>query len=383
MKIILYADGGQFENKKLLSKSFLEHLLRYYKDYFDDVSLLIAGNNAYKNEYNLESEQINLEKLADDELVLIVGTNMLLYAHADEEMLYQQFFIEGKKLSILNFYGVDYALALKARDLKAISTGVADFWQDEVIEKIKTKFEQKDCENHNHTTDALLIDNNRDLYNVFDTILDQSIDEHLDSNVLFIRKESSVIEIGVKIGKGTTILPNCYITGDTVIGENCVIGPNSTIENSVIGNGVNVKNSTLIDSKVDDNTNIGPYAYLRPKSDIGKHCKIGDFVEVKNTRIDDGSKVSHLSYIGDGKVGKDVNIGCGTVFVNYDGKNKHLTTVEDNAFVGCNSNLVAPVTVKKGAYVAAGSTITDEVPADNLAIARARQVNKDNWQRKE
>ena len=120
---------------------------------------------------------------------------------------------------------------------------------------------------------------------------------------------------------------------------------------------------------------------MRPNSVIGKDCKVGDFVEIKNSNISDGTKISHLTYVGDADVGKNVNLGCGVVVVNYDGKGKHRTTVEDDAFVGCNTNLVAPVKVGRGAYTAAGSTITEDVPADSLAIARSRQVNKENWKK--
>jgi len=154
---------------------------------------------------------------------------------------------------------------------------------------------------------------------------------------------------------------------------------NSSITNSVIGNHTEVINSTVVDSVVGENTNVGPYAYLRPKSDIGNNVKIGDFVEVKNAKIGDGSKASHLSYIGDAEVGKDVNIGCGVVFVNYDGKNKFKSVVKDGAFVGSNCNLVAPVTIEEKGYIATGSTITDDVPNGALAIARQRQVVKEGW----
>ena len=178
---------------------------------------------------------------------------------------------------------------------------------------------------------------------------------------------------------GSTLYPGVQIEGKSRIGENCTIGANSRIVSSEIGDNVEIQFSTILESRIDEGSKIGPYAYLRPKSIIGKHVKIGDFVEVKNSTIGDHSKASHLSYIGDADVGEGVNVGCGVVFVNYDGKNKHRTLVRDNAFIGCNANLVAPVEVKEGAYVAAGSTITNEVPPYSLAIARARQVVKEDW----
>ena len=134
-----------------------------------------------------------------------------------------------------------------------------------------------------------------------------------------------------------------------------------------------------LDSEIRENTTVGPFAYVRPNCVVGSNARIGDFVELKNTNIGNGTKVSHLTYVGDSDVGENCNFGCGTVTVNYDGKKKYRTTIGNNVFIGCNSNLVAPVTLKDGAYTAAGSTITDEVPENNLAIARARQVNKETW----
>ena len=140
--------------------------------------------------------------------------------------------------------------------------------------------------------------------------------------------------------------------------------------------------SVIIESEVGAGTNVGPFAYIRPNCTVGSDVKVGDFVELKNSTIGDGTKISHLTYIGDSDVGKGVNFGCGTVTVNYDGKKKYRTTIGDNCFIGCNTNLVSPVNVGDGAYIAAGSTITEDIPEDNLSIARARQVNKDGWKDK-
>ncbi len=203
--------------------------------------------------------------------------------------------------------------------------------------------------------------------------------KHMDNGVTIINPENTYIEANVQIGKDTIIEPGVMLRGNTEIGDECIIGMNSSITNSKIGNFTEVKISTIIDSAVGENTTVGPYAYLRPNSNVGNHVKIGDFVEVKNANIGDYSKASHLSYIGDADVGKDVNIGCGVVFVNYDGKNKFRSVVEDGAFIGSNSNLVAPVHVKHKGYIATGSTITDDVPDGALAIARQRQVVKEGW----
>lgn len=205
---------------------------------------------------------------------------------------------------------------------------------------------------------------------------------HMANGVTLIDTNSTYIDKNVKIGRDTIIYPNCHIKGNSVIGEDCIIRENTTIEDSHIEDHVTIKSSTILSSKVGARTTIGPYAYLRPKSVLGEDVKIGDFVEVKNAEIGNGSKASHLSYIGDAVVGKNVNIGCGVVFVNYDGKNKFKSIVEDNAFIGSNSNLVAPVTVKEGGYIATGSTVTVDVPEGALCVARTREVIKEGWRTK-
>ena len=206
--------------------------------------------------------------------------------------------------------------------------------------------------------------------------------QHMQGGVTLIDPQTSYIDKDVIIGRDTIIYPNCHIKGTTVIGEDCVIRENTTIEDCIIEGHVTIKSSTMLSSKVGKGTTIGPYAYLRPKSIIGEGVKIGDFVEVKNAEIGNGSKASHLSYIGDAIVGKNVNIGCGVVFVNYDGKHKFTSIVEDNAFIGSNSNLVAPVTIRKGGYVATGSTVTIDVPEGSLCVARSKEVIKEGWRAK-
>lgn len=202
------------------------------------------------------------------------------------------------------------------------------------------------------------------------------------SGVCIIDPDSTYIGPDVKIGQDTVVHPGVTLEGETVIGADTVLYPGSRIVSSEIGSGTTVQNSVLLSAKVGDNTTIGPYAYLRPGTDIGNGCRVGDFVEVKNAVIKDGAKVSHLSYIGDGEVGEKSNIGCGVVFVNYDGQKKSRTVVGKNAFIGCNANLIAPVTVEDGAYVAAGSTVTKDVPKDALGVARCRQKNIEGWAKK-
>jgi len=197
--------------------------------------------------------------------------------------------------------------------------------------------------------------------------------------VTIIDPDSTYIEASVTVEKDVTIYPGCILEGNTVIQEDSVIGPYTRIKDGKIDRGVKIQNSVVLESSIGEGTSIGPFAYLRPGNKIGKHAKVGDFVEMKNSTFGDNSKASHLTYVGDGDVGSNVNLGCGVVFVNYDGKNKYRTYVGDNSFVGCNVNLVAPVRVNENTYVAAGTTVTKDVPQDSLAIGRARQENKEGW----
>ena len=205
------------------------------------------------------------------------------------------------------------------------------------------------------------------------------VKKYKDNGVVFVDENSVWIDDGVVIGKGTVIEPNVYLKGDTIIGENVTVGFCTEIVNSKIDNNVSIKHSVITDSEIGEGTTVGPFTYVRPNCKVGKNVKLGDFVEIKNSNIDDGTKLAHLTYVGDADVGKNINFGCGTVVVNYDGKAKHRTVIEDNAFIGCNTNLVSPVKVGKNAFTAAGSTITEDVPENALAIARERQSIKEDW----
>ncbi|AMA74524.1 MULTISPECIES: bifunctional UDP-N-acetylglucosamine diphosphorylase/glucosamine-1-phosphate N-acetyltransferase GlmU [Aneurinibacillus] len=206
--------------------------------------------------------------------------------------------------------------------------------------------------------------------------------KHMREGVTIIDPSSTYIETDVVIGRDSVIYPGTLIGAGTVIGEECIIGPHSQLKNCQVGDRVEIKHSVLMDSRVDSDATVGPFAYIRPHSHIGEGAKVGDFVEIKNTSLGKGSKVSHLTYLGDAEIGENVNVGCGTVTVNYDGVNKYKTIVKDRSFIGCNVNLVAPVTVGEGAYIAAGSTVTTDVPDGALAIARERQINKEDYAKK-
>lgn len=202
---------------------------------------------------------------------------------------------------------------------------------------------------------------------------------HMDNGVTLIDPKTTYIGTEVEIGKDTIIYPNNIIEGKTVIGENCTILQNCRIKDSIIEQDVEIQSSIILDSKIGEKTTVGPFAYIRPDSIIGKSARIGDFVEIKKSTIGDNTKVSHLTYIGDAQVGSGCNFGCGTVVVNYDGKSKYKTIIGDNSFIGCNTNLVSPVEVGDNTYIAAGSTITSKVEVGDLAIARAKQRNIKGW----
>lgn len=232
------------------------------------------------------------------------------------------------------------------------------------------------CEN----TEAVLGANDRKQLNILNNIMRRNInDGHMINGVDIPCTDGVMIGDRVKIGRGTTILPNTILCGDTEIGENCTIGPNSYIENSKIGNGVALNNTQVTDSEIKDGADCGPFVRVRANSVVGKNVHIGNFVEIKNSTLGEGTKCAHLTYVGDSDVGSNVNFGCGTVTVNYDGKNKHRCKIGNGAFIGCNTNLIAPVEIGDLAFTAAGSTITDNVPDKALSVARARQVNKEGW----
>ena len=222
--------------------------------------------------------------------------------------------------------------------------------------------------------------NDRVQLNEAEKIMQKRINEyHMRNGVTMRNPESVYIEDGVEIGNDTEICQNVTIKSGTKIGSDCVIGSGSMLDRAVIHDGVDVLSSVILESEVDEGTHVGPFAYIRPNCHVGKEVKVGDFVELKNSNIDDGTKISHLTYIGDSDVGKRVNFGCGTVTCNYDGKKKYRTTIGDDCFVGCNTNFVSPINVGDGVYIAAGSTITEDIPENSLSIARARQVNKEGW----
>ncbi len=283
-------------------------------------------------------------------------------------------------------------------DVTEMNTGEYCFDNQKLFEALD---EVTNAQNEYYLTDVIGIMNNKqlkvDAYKIDDfnevggindrialaqatqILRDRINQEHLLNGVTIIDPHNTYIGRDVVIGEDTIIEPGCILKGKTVIGKDCHIGPYCELTNVTIKDNVEIKFSVISDSIIENGVDIGPYARLRTNCHILENVHMGNFVEMKKAIFGKNSKAAHLTYIGDAEVGSDVNIGCGTITVNYDGKNKSLTKIKDNAFIGCNSNLIAPVTIEKNAFIAAGSTITKDVEKDAMGIARAKQVNKEGY----
>lgn len=227
--------------------------------------------------------------------------------------------------------------------------------------------------------ESLGVNSRRQLAEAEGILRRRKLGELMDEGVTIVDPNNTYVAPEVTVGPDTILQPGTILDGNTVVGANCEIGPYTRLTNVKVGDGNVIDFTYGHDCEFKDNTTVGPYVHIRPNSVLSNGVHVGNFVEVKNSHVGEGTKFPHLSYIGDSDVGAKVNFGCGTITVNYDGKVKSRTTVEDGAFVGCNSNLIAPVTIGESSYVAAGSTITKDVPSKALAFGRARQVNKENW----
>ena len=205
------------------------------------------------------------------------------------------------------------------------------------------------------------------------------LQKHRENGVMIPLDDGIIITEEVTIGKGSVILPGTILRGKTTVGEDCEVGPNAYLENAVIGDGCRVISSYIDSSELEAGIKIGPMSNVRPGCHIGEGAKIGDFVELKNSKIGKRTSIAHLSYVGDSDVGARCNFGCGVVTVNFDGAVKRRTTVGDDVFIGCNTNLIAPVTLGDGVYSAAGTTVTEDVPKGALVIGRSRQHVKVGW----
>lgn len=279
-------------------------------------------------------------------------------------------------------YVFDNQFLFEALSLVKNDNVQGEYYLPDVIEILKNKNEIVMAYQMENMDEALGVNDRIALAEAANTMKKRINKKHMQNGVTILDPANTYIESDVVIGSDTIVEPNVMIKGETIIGEDCLIGSGSVICDSKIGTGVQVTSSHIEQSEMVDGSNIGPNSHIRPNSIIGENVHIGNYVEVKNSTIAKDTRVGHLTYIGDADLGENINVGCGTVFVNYDGKNKHRTSVGDNSFIGCNVNLVAPVNVANNAFLAAGSTITKDVPEGAMGIARSRQENKDGYWKK-
>ena len=285
------------------------------------------------------------------------------------------------------------------RNINEINSGIYCFKTNFLIENINS-LDTKNAQGEFYLTDLIGIANNQkqdivivqvdensikginsmsQLNEVEDIMQKKLIENFMEQGVYFQDPTSTYIDSEVTISAGTKILANTHLTGKTSVDENCVIGPNAQINNSIIGKNTKVVNSVIDQSTIQENGNIGPFAHIRPGSELGAGVKVGSFVETKKSKIGKGSKVPHLAYVGDAELGEDVNFSAGAITVNYDGKEKHKTEIKDGAFIGSDVMLVAPVTIGEESMIGAGSVITKDVPSKALGIERNNQKNVEGY----
>lgn len=288
---------------------------------------------------------------------------------------------EEKKIKEINsgIYCFDNKVLFEMLEKVKNDNNQGEYYLPDVISLVREaglKIETYTCDDFDETFGV----NDRVALSYAENVMRRRINkEHMLNGVTLVDPNSTYIAPNVKIGIDTTIYPNVTIKSNTIIGEDCKIKPNSYLENATIGNGVNVLQSTIINSKIGDNSTVGPYSHLRNNSEVGRGVRIGNFVELKNAKYGDEAKTAHLSYMGDVTVGENTNIGCGTITVNYDGKNKHKTVIGANSFIGCNTNLIAPLEIGNNVVVAAGTTVTENIEDNTLSIGRVKQENKKGY----
>ncbi len=339
-------------------------LLDAYRAESADLALLTAhspepeGYGRVVRDSDGKPERIVEETEAQNEIRATSEVNLGAYV-AEAELLFPSLAQIGNKNRKGEFYLTDL-LELVAESGRRVASFAVEDWNE-----------------------ALGVNTRADLAKAEAAMRERIAERWLREGVTLIDPGGTYIEIDVEIGADTVISPGTMLRGATRVGSGCRIDAGSVIEDSTLGDGVWIKSHCSIEqSEIGNDCEVGPSAHLRPDSHLSDGVRIGNFVEIKNSRLGRGTKADHLSYIGDATVGSGVTIGCGAITVNYDGREKYRTTIGDGAFVGCNANLIAPVEVAAEAYVAAGSTITDQVPEGSLAVARARQRNIEGWRKR-
>lgn len=290
-----------------------------------------------------------------------------------------------KKITEINsgIYAFDLAPLFGALDSVGTSNNQGEYYLPDLVAIYRKQKRTVATWTVEHAEEIRGINSRTELAEVSAMVRQQKNEELMAAGVTLIDPATTYVDSDVVIGADTVIHPCVFLEGSTKIGAACEIHAGSRIVNSTLGDRVCVRNHTVVtDSTVEAGSFIGPFAHIRPGSQVGEGAHIGNFVELKKTSMGKGSKANHLAYLGDSTIGAATNVGAGTITCNYDGEKKHQTTIGDNVFVGSNSTLVAPITLADGAYIAAGSTVTKDVPAGALGVGRARQENKDGWREK-
>ncbi|GLB47227.1 bifunctional protein GlmU [Philodulcilactobacillus myokoensis] len=426
---------------KICGKTMVNHVLTQVEKTKMDNIITIVGYGAHdvenelgdRTEYAIQHQQLgtgNAVLQAEDKLGQLDGTTMVvsgdtpLFKASTFKKLFK--YHEAKKAAVTvltsvapdptgygrvirnNAGGVERIVEQKDADKKEqavheINTGVyvfdnqllfdalhrtnnknaqGEYYLTDVIEILKNAGKTIAAYKMSNFYESMGVNNRVALAKATKVMQKEINNRYMEKGVSMIDPEHTYIDEGAKIGQDTVIEPDVKIDANTKIGSNCLIQSGSKIFNCTIHNHVRVTSSQLQDSEMFDDSNIGPFSHLRPNAKIGKHVHLGNFVEIKKAEIGEGTKVGHLTYVGNAKLGKNINVGCGVIFANYDGKNKHTTTVGDNSFIGSNSNLIAPVEIDRDSFIAAGSTITDKVNQYDMAIARSRQTNKPGYYKK-
>lgn len=422
---------------RLAGTTMLEHVLRTVEQLSIQQILTIVGHGRDRvieeiqgrTDWVLQEEQLGTghaliqaaSKIQDQTTVLVCSGDQPLLTVQTMQALIDQHEVTGATATVLTArledpYG--YGRILKEdgkfvgiveekdasgeqKKIKEINTGTYCF-QGESLKKALQKISAKNAQGEYYLTDvfavllaekkliatycmedaqeAMGINHRGQLAEAEEILYARIRQQWMMEGVTMTHPSSIFIDATAKLEKDATILPFTFIKGQCVVEEGAVIGPGTTLVDCICEKGCTIEYSVARQAKIGPDCTIGPYAYIRPGTILGKGVKVGDFVEVKNSQIGDGSKIPHLSYIGDAQLGRNVNIGAGTITCNYDGKHKHQSLIGDDSFIGSNSNLVAPVRIGSKSYVGAGSTVTKDVPDQALAVERAQQKIVENWQ---
>ena len=318
------------------------------------------------------------ERNKDGDIFVCEGTNPFISPDTITKS-YEEFVKNGRKITavVSRFCDSFAAVWMSFADLKKHCS----FTQREeiLLSDIVSSFDEISEFISENDDDFLFAKNLSDVLKLNEYKRKKILEGLMLSGVQIPCADGVIISEEAEIDADAVILKGTQIKGKTKISADAVIGPDTILEDCNVGEKVKIKASHCYSSEIKKGAEIGPFVRIRPHCTIGENARVGNFVELKNASVAEGAKISHLSYVGDSFVGKDVNIGCGCATVNFDGRHKHRTVISDGAFIGCGVNLVAPVTVGKDAFVAAGSTVTEDVPENALSIARTRQVNKTGW----